>query len=319
MPEDFQDNHHKVKRLSERNRRILFLAAVILSAAVAIYGIVRLIGYGSDYLSAQQTSRELREIAAETDAVTAAPSAAADGKHTAEPTAAPVTQPPVTAVPETAGNQETAASADSGRLPTVSYPSGMKVNSKIQKLKKKSSYIVGWLTMDDLDEPVVMRDNSYFLNHDPLGKHNDNGALFLDEDTELLSRPYTLLIYGHNMKTGAMFGNLRKYEQASYCYQHRYVQFDTIFETGKYEIFAVSVINLNPGLARYLSLSDLQSPVRSVRKSALNTLETLSSVPGLTRVSEEDQVLLLITCVGNDDERLVVAARRMPEETRARK
>ena len=75
------------------------------------------------------------------------------------------------------------------------------------------------MTMDDLDEPVVHKDNTFFLDHDAMGKRNANGAIFMDQGTSLLTRPYTILLYGHNMKTGAMFGNLRKYEDFSYCFK----------------------------------------------------------------------------------------------------
>ncbi len=317
-----------------KGRKVLLWAAMGLSLVLVIYGVIRLAGYGLDYFSAKETSRELREIraqAGEAAEVTAAPAIPAEVPViTAEvsagsPVPAEALLPAETQISSEAQNSAKAQApvqtpeavspdTETGDLPQVTYPGGMKVNPKIQALRKKSEYIIGWLTMDDLDEPVVMKDNTYFLNHDVMGKRNDNGALFLDEQTEILNRPYTLLIYGHNMKTGAMFGSLRKYEDPAYCYRHRYISFDTLFETGSYEIFAVSVINLNPGLSRYLSLAALESPVKANRKEAIDTLQSLSSVPGLTKVNTEDQLLILVTCVGNDDERLVVAARRLEDE-----
>ncbi len=316
MPWDYRQPEPAPKK-PKNPRQWLLWAAIVLSTAMALYGVIRLVGYGLDWFSSKQTSQELREIAtrAEESTGSSAEEAAPESAVRADPvTAAPL--PTETPLPTQAPALAAAAPAENtARLPQVTYPSGMKVNPKIQALRKKSECIVGWLTLEGVDEAVVLRDNTYFLNHDALGHHNDNGALFLDEGTELLTRPYTLLVYGHNMKTGAMFGNLKKFEDSAYCYQHRFVQFDTLFETGEYEIFAVSVINLVPGLSRYLSLSDLESPVRSVRRAAIHTLQSLSSVPALTQVSEEDQLLLLITCVGNDDERLVVAARRMEERT----
>ena len=167
--------------------------------------------------------------------------------------------------------------------------------------------------MDELDEPVVYRDNTYFLTHDASGNHNKNGAIFMDEGTSLLTRPYTILLYGHNMKSGAMFGNLRKYEDFSYYFKHRTFQFDTLYEEGKYIIFSVANVCLTPGKTRFVSLSGLQSSEREVRKKALDDLVRIRRYDTLTDVNEEDQILLLITCVGDDDERLIVAARRLRE------
>ena len=153
--------------------------------------------------------------------------------------------------------------------------------------------------------------NSFLLNHDATGKRNSNGAIFMDQGTNLLSRPYTILLYGHNMKTGAMFGNLRKYEDFSYYYKHRTFQFDTLYEEGEYAIFAVSNISVTPGKAKFVNLTALQSLNREKRQKALDQLIGLSANKTAVDVNEEDQLLLLITCVGDDDERLVVAARRL--------
>lgn len=66
---------------------------------------------------------------------------------------------------------------------------------------------MGWLNMGKLvDEPVVQRDDVFYLTHDATGKENISGAIFLDASINLKTRPYTYILYGHNMKTGAMFG-----------------------------------------------------------------------------------------------------------------
>ena len=138
----------------------------------------------------------------------------------------------------------------------------------------------------------------------------------MDEGTSLLTRPYTILVYGHNMKSGAMFGNLRKYEEFSYCYQHRVFQFDTLYEEGQYAIFAVETISLTPGKGKYVNLIDLESTDRETRRNALQALENHSLHNAMLDVNEEDQILLLVTCTGDDDERLIVAARRLRDGER---
>ena len=205
------------------------------------------------------------------------------------------------------------APAVSKTLPDIAYPNGYELVPRIQELRKKSEYIIGWITMDDLDEPVALKDNEFFLNHDATGKRNSNGAIFMEEGTRLLTRPYTILLYGHNMKSGMMFGNLRKYEDPTYCRKHRTFRFDTLYEEGQYEIFAVVTISVTPGKARYMNLWALQSTDRETRKDALASLKRANSYVSTAEVGEEDQILLLVTCVGDDDERLVVAAVRMKD------
>ena len=85
---------------------------------------------------------------------------------------------------------------------------------------------------------------------------------------------------------------------------------------GKYIIFAVSAISVTPGTSRFVNLSAIQSANRNVRRSALQTLMNRSLHGTTVDVHEEDQILLLITCVGDDDERLIVAARRLRDNER---
>ena len=283
--------------------RWICLAAGILLVA---YGGIRLAGYLEDMNRARQTTAELRE-AVPTEAVTVAPT----GTDTPAGTPEPLPETNVPAPAETAAPEE--APAVSAVLPDVKYPNGYELVSRIQELRKKSEYIIGWITMDDLDEPVALKDNEFFLNHDATGKRNSNGAIFMEEGTRLLTRPYTIQLYGHNMKSGMMFGNLRKYEDPVYCRKHRTFRFDTLYEEGQYEIFAVVTISVTPGKARYLNLWALSSTDRKTRKDALASLKRANSYVSTAEVSEEDQILLLVTCVGDDDERLVVAAVRMEE------
>ena len=42
-----------------------------------------------------------------------------------------------------------------------------------------------------------------------------------------------------------------------------------------------------------------------------NLIASMTKNGSFNEVDEEDQILLLITCVGDDDERLVVAAKRV--------
>ena len=281
---------------------------VCACALAAAYGAVRLAGYGLELASARRTTQEMREIA-ET-AETEAPVLKAAAAETDEPAAQ---AGELIRAAETARDPEAENGEKEERLPAVEYPNGYDLVPRIQKLRKKSRYVIGWLTMDDLDEPVVQKDNTFFLNHDAGGHRNSNGAIFMDESTGLLTRPYTIFLYGHNMKSGAMFGNLRKYEEYAYCYRHRKFRFDTLYEEGEYVIFAVQTISLTPGKSRYVNLSGLDSSDRRTRREALEALQDTSRHDLLTDVNEEDQVLLLLTCVGDDDERLVVAARRTRE------
>ena len=98
-----------------------------------------------------------------------------------------------------------------------------------------------------MGEAVAQKDNTFFLNHDATEKRNSNGAIFLDSGIFLTTRPYTMNLYGHNMKSGNMFGRLKKNKESAYFYKHRIITFDTLYEDGKYAVFAVMEMDTTPG------------------------------------------------------------------------
>jgi len=311
IPEEQQrKTEQEAGRQRQRRSRLIHAVLLAVFTGMVLFGMVRLGEYGLDLINSMKTSRELREVWQETEEpVTETVSEPVT--DTPAPTATPAPETTET-IPEeeTAPEQEEKPAAFGNRYPDNPK---LKVSEKFQKLRKKSGYIMGWLTMEGVDEAIVQLDNSFFLNHDAMGNKNYNGAIFLDAGISLLDRPPCLLIYGHNMKTGAMFGGLKKFEQAGYAYKHRIIQCDTLYEEGTFVIFAVSRISIVRGMARYTDLYALTSLEGGVRREALNSLIAADLTGTVTDVTEEDQLLMLVTCTSDDDERLVVAARRLRE------
>lgn len=199
-------------------------------------------------------------------------------------------------------------------LPAVSYPSNPNrtISSRFAKIRRQNSEIIGWLTLEGLlSEAVVQRDNTYYLTRDYQGYHNVNGAIFLEERVNLSTRPYTLTLYGHNMKTGAMFGCLRNYEDIGYYRRNPFIEFDSIYEDGKYVIFAISEVSIDSRYGNYNGFYHLNSCSVAERKEIIDGLFKFSAYVCPIDVSVDDQLLLLVTCVGADSERRVLAARRI--------
>ena len=163
-------------RPAQQRKKLLCLFLAVLACALVVWGAVGLIRYFSDLSASRQTAAELRSIYDQPVPVTEAPAA--------DLTAVPV---PPTAVPATE------VPADYGLLPAVPYPynSSLRISDRFTDLRRKGKYITGWLRMDSVDEPVVLKDNSYFLTRDATGKKNVNGAIFMDAGTRLETRPYT--------------------------------------------------------------------------------------------------------------------------------
>lgn len=123
---------------------------------------------------------------------------------------------------------------------------------------------------------MVQRDNTYYLDRDWRGYHNENGALFLEKTCGLITRLHTCMIFGHNTKTGMMFGRLRKYEDATFYRKNAFVTFDSMYEDGRYVIFASAVVSLDAARPDDVDFAGLISPVISLRYVSLRDLRECS-------------------------------------------
>ena len=300
-----------------RNRRrgaLRLLLALALTGG-CVFGAVRLVGYGIDHARARRTTGELQQIYYQSPAAqTPQPGLETPPPETAgAPGEDARTEAAATAVPAA---PQALVPAYASKLPAAAYsaPPSAESQARFQALRQQNEDIVGWLTIDRLvDEPVVQRDNVFYLDHDAKGKSNDNGALFLDAIVSLKSRPYTLLIYGHNMRSGAMFGFFRHYDGLDFYHSHPFVTCDTLQEDGRYVIFAQGVISMQQDSPHYIDFFGLTvSDVRE-RQQALDALLACSAHTCEVDVNVRDQLLVLVTCVGDDDQRRVVAARRLRE------
>ncbi len=101
----------------------------------------------------------------------------------------------------------------------------------------------GWLQIPgtNIDYPIMWtpRDENYYLYRAFDGSENVNGCLILDTDSCINPLSTNLIIHGHNMKSGAMFGNLTDYEDESYFEEHRRIILYTEECQRNYEVVAV--------------------------------------------------------------------------------
>lgn len=103
--------------------------------------------------------------------------------------------------------------------------------------------MAAWLKIDDtvIDYPVMWtpREETYYLYRNFDGREDKNGCLILDTDSSLNPLTTNLIIHGHNMRSGAMFGTLTKYEDEDYCKEHNIITLYTEEYERRYEVIAV--------------------------------------------------------------------------------
>ncbi len=101
-----------------------------------------------------------------------------------------------------------------------------------------------WLVVDGtaIDYPAMQtpEDENYYLERDFNGNEDKAGCLLLDTDSPLYGENLTtnLIIHGHNMKVGTMFGGLTRYEDEEYAAEHKHMEVYTRTEKREYEVIA---------------------------------------------------------------------------------
>lgn len=204
--------------------------------------------------------------------------------------------------------------------PKINYNTGEKeapeVLDEYKKLYNVNKKLIGWLKIDDtnIDYPVMQTsDNEYYLNHNINQEKDRNGALFMDKDCDVIERSTNLIIYGHHMKSGRMFGNLDDYASEQYYKEHSTIQFDTIYEKGTYEIMYVfrSKVYLESEVVfKYYQFIDCYSEQEFT--SNMKEMAAISLYDTGVTAEYGDELLTLSTCDSTvDDGRFVVVAKKI--------
>lgn len=113
--------------------------------------------------------------------------------------------------------------------------------AQVQALAAKNPEAIGWLRIDgtNLNNVVMYAPGTpeKYLHMDFYGKWSYRGTLYVAENCDVRTAD-NILIYGHHMKDGSMFGSLISYKDAAFRAAHRIVQFDTLYASHSYEVVA---------------------------------------------------------------------------------
>ena len=118
------------------------------------------------------------------------------------------------------------------------------VNWAVIGLREKYPDAVGWLTVPGtrIDYPFVQaRDNDYYLRRDLDGSDAMAGTLFMDYRCGLAASP-NVIIYGHHMKNGSMFGTLKSFADSAFFEANTHGAIYLPDETLRLEFFAYMVV-----------------------------------------------------------------------------
>lgn len=183
-------------------------------------------------------------------------------------------------------------------------------------LLNKNQKLIGWLKIDDtnIDYPVMQTtDNEYYLDHNLNQEYDRNGSIFMDKDCDVTRPSTNYILYGHHMKSGQMFGYLDRYSEEGYYEEHPYIQFDTIYEKGIYQVmyvFRSHVYSEDEIAFKYYQFIDVNSEQEF--DSYMQEMAAMSYYDTGVTAEYGDQLLTLSTCDYQEkDGRFVVVAKKI--------
>lgn len=227
-----------------RNKPVLIFFCLLLSAAAVLSG-------AKIYSELKERQKEKKDFAS-----------------VAEIAKLPITEAPAESVTDT----ETEPSAEPTEQSVAEH--------NIQALIAENADCIGWLSVDgtSISYPVMYTPSEpqKYLRRSFYGQYSQSGVPFLDGRCSTVGG--NLIIYGHNMKNGTMFSDLKKYLNTDFLNAHRTVRLET---AGGVFLFTVTEV-----------------------------LKTNTADPWYDRIScEGGRRLLLSTCYGSGkDGRLLIIA-----------
>ncbi len=191
------------------------------------------------------------------------------------------------------------------------------------ELKKINNEIEAWIQIKDtqIDYPVLWHkgddaSDQYYLNHNYKSEYDSYGCIFLDYRCTNGMESKNIVLHGHHMNDGSMFGDLMEYGgtegNLDFYKEHPTVVFDTPQGDGLYKIISVYKTNtlsahgefFNYMVGDFQNEKDFMNYVYNVR------IRSLINCP--VDVNEDDELLTLSTCSYEyTNFRTVVVARRV--------
>ena len=199
------------------------------------------------------------------------------------------------------------------KYPNIQLPEG--IMAKYAYLYAINQDLVGWVKIPNstIDMQVVQAgDNQTYLKTDFYGNYSRYGCPYMDYRNDPKYLNQNTIIYGHHMSDGLVFADLKKYKTIDGFKESPIMEFDTLYRSYKFKIYAVMITNskeeddngyiFNYTVPDFGSEANFTSYIAAVDERKLYTTGV--------DIQPDDKLLTLSTCTYEfSDARLVIIGR----------
>ena len=178
-------------------------------------------------------------------------------------------------------------------------------NNKIAE-QIKSTVIVEEENGDEY--PVVKgTNNSFYLNHSFDKSNNSAGWIFADYRNKFDNTDKNIVIYGHNIRDGSMFGSMLNILNAKWYENEENTNITLYTENEKcmYKVFSIYKIENEDYYIKteFKNDNEFEDFIKTLKKRSIKDFNV--------DVSKDDNILTLSTCANNNKYRVVLHAKKV--------
>ena len=176
-------------------------------------------------------------------------------------------------------------------------------------LKEKNPDTVAYLKVNNtkIDYIVVKgNDNNYYLTHNFKKQYSVTGWVFATYQNKMDGQDQNIVIFGHNMRDGSMFGTLKNILKKKWYNNKENLNIKLVTEQGTYN-YQVFSIYQTPAEDYYIqtdfSDDEFSNFLKEIKKRSIKNFNI--------DVNKKDKILTLSTCSMTGKERVVLHAKRI--------
>ena len=178
------------------------------------------------------------------------------------------------------------------------------------KLKEQNNETVAWIKVNstNVEYPVVKTtNNSFYLNHSFDKSKNSGGWIFADYKNKFDNTDKNIVIYGHNMRDGSMFGSMKNILNSDWYENEENTNITLSTENEKYiyKVFSVYKIESEDYYIKteFSNENEFEKFIHTLKKRSIKNFNI--------DISKEDSILTLSTCANNNKYRVVLHAKKI--------